>query len=65
MPYRFLFSGVPFPPDFLKVAKSLLKRMFRVYSHIYNDHFREVQLLDEVAHLNTSFKHFVYFVLVS
>ncbi|VDD75384.1 unnamed protein product [Mesocestoides corti] len=55
--------GVPFPPNFLKVAKAILKRLFRVYAHIYNVHFREVQLLDEATHLNTSFKHFVYFVL--
>ncbi|VDK25360.1 unnamed protein product [Taenia asiatica] len=54
---------VPFPPNFLKVAKAILKRLFRVYAHIYNVHFREVQLLDEATHLNTSFKHFVYFVL--
>ncbi|VDM24028.1 unnamed protein product [Hydatigera taeniaeformis] len=40
-----------------------MKRLFRVYAHIYNVHFREVQLLDEATHLNTSFKHFVYFVL--
>jgi len=55
--------GVPFPPDFLKVARVILKRLFRVYAHIYNVHFRDVQLLDEAIHLNTSFKHFVYFVL--
>lgn len=55
--------GVPFPPNFLKIAKEILKRLFRVYAHIYNLHFREVQLLDEATHLNTSFKHFVYFVL--
>ncbi|VDO00770.1 unnamed protein product [Rodentolepis nana] len=57
--------GVPFPPNFLKIAKEILKRLFRVYAHIYNLHFREVQLLDEATHLNTSFKHFVYFVLLS
>uniref|UniRef100_A0A0V0J985 MOB kinase activator-like 1 n=1 Tax=Schistocephalus solidus TaxID=70667 RepID=A0A0V0J985_SCHSO len=55
--------GVPFPPDFQKVAKTILKRLFRVYAHIYCEHFHEVRLLDEAAHLNTSFKHFVYFVL--
>nr|CUU99425.1 hypothetical transcript [Hymenolepis microstoma] len=58
-----LFDCVPFPPNFLKIAKEILKRLFRVYAHIYNLHFREVQLLDEATHLNTSFKHFVYFVL--
>ena len=43
-------------------AKTILKRLFRVYAHIYHQHFREVVSLGEEAHLNTSFKHFIYFV---
>uniref|UniRef100_A0A8C2Y5J5 MOB kinase activator 1B n=1 Tax=Coturnix japonica TaxID=93934 RepID=A0A8C2Y5J5_COTJA len=39
--------GVPFPKNFMSVAKTILKRLFRVY---------------EEAHLNTSFKHFIFFV---
>jgi len=39
-----------------------LKRLFRVYAHIYHQHFREVVELSEEAHLNTSFKHFIFFV---
>jgi len=56
------FSGVPFPRNFLSSAKTILKRLFRVYAHIYHQHFKEVMQLDEEAHLNTSFKHFIYFV---
>ena len=37
------------------------QRLFRVYAHIYLAHFSEVICLQEEAHLNTSFKHFVYF----
>ena len=44
------------------LAKTILKRLFRVYAHIYHQHFREVVSLGEEAHLNTSFKHFIYFV---
>ena len=33
-----------------------------MYAHIYHQHFREVVSLGEEAHLNTSFKHFIYFV---
>jgi len=33
-----------------------------VYAHIYHQHFPEVVQLGEEAHLNTSFKHFIYFV---
>ena len=44
------------------VAKTILKRLFRVYAHIYYNHFKQIISLGEEAHLNTSFKHFVYFV---
>ncbi|CAH8576563.1 unnamed protein product [Heterobilharzia americana] len=55
--------GAPFPRDFLNVVKVILKRLFRVYAHIYYQHFSEVRDLQEEAHLNTSFKHFIFFVL--
>ncbi|RDD46481.1 MOB kinase activator 1A [Trichoplax sp. H2] len=54
--------GVPFPKNFIMVAKTILKRLFRVYAHIYYNHFNQIMGLGEEAHLNTSFKHFVYFV---
>ncbi|XP_065176820.1 MOB kinase activator 1B [Sycon ciliatum] len=54
--------GVPFPKSFLNSCKTILKRLFRVYAHIYHQHFREVVSLGEEAHLNTSFKHFIFFV---
>lgn len=57
-------SGVPFPKNFLLIAKTILKRLFRVYAHIYHQHFTEVVQLGEEAHLNTSFKHFIFFVQV-
>lgn len=43
-------------------AKTILKRLFRVYAHIYHQHFIQVVELGEEAHLNTSFKHFIFFV---
>ena len=54
--------GVPFPKNFVSIAKTMLKRLFRVYAHIYHQHFSQVVSLGEEAHLNTSFKHFIYFV---
>nr|CAI5820784.1 unnamed protein product [Callosobruchus analis] len=54
--------GVPFPKNFQSIAKTILKRLFRVYAHIYHQHFSEVVHLGEEAHLNTSFKHFIFFV---
>lgn len=56
--------GVPFKRNFMSVAKTILKRLFRVYAHIYHQHFDSVIQLQEEAHLNTSFKHFIFFVQV-
>jgi len=54
--------GVPFSKNFMTIAKTILKRLFRVYAHIYHQHFSHVLGLNEEAHLNTSFKHFIYFI---
>ncbi|CAA0807151.1 MOB kinase activator-like 1A, partial [Striga hermonthica] len=53
--------GVPFPPNFQDVVKTILRRLFRVYAHIYHSHFQKVLSLKEEPHLNTCFKHFVLF----
>ena len=34
--------GVPFPNNFLNIAKTILKRLFRVYAHVYHQHFKVV-----------------------
>lgn len=54
--------GAPFPRNFISIAKLILKRLFRIYAHVYHQHFKEVVMLGEEAHVNTSLKHFVYFV---
>ncbi|XP_058079628.1 MOB kinase activator-like 1A [Magnolia sinica] len=53
--------GAPFPPDFRDVVKTIFKRLFRVYAHIYHSHFQKIVNLKEEAHLNTCFKHFILF----
>jgi len=53
---------VPFPRTFQNEVKTIFKRLFRVYAHIYYHHFAKIQELGEEAHLNTCFKHFFYFV---
>ena len=40
--FIFIFLGVLFPKNFLAIAKTILKRLFRVYAHIYHHHFKEV-----------------------
>jgi len=53
---------VPFPKNFKDVVKNIFKRLFRVYGHIYYNHFHKIVKLGEEAHLNTCFKHFYYFI---
>ncbi|KAK9076043.1 hypothetical protein SSX86_004375 [Deinandra increscens subsp. villosa] len=53
--------GAPFPSNFRDVVKTIFKRLFRVYAHIYHTHFQKIVSLKEEAHLNTCFKHFILF----
>lgn len=56
-------ADVPFPKTFKGTVKNIFKRLFRVYAHIYYSHFEKIVELKAEAHLNTCFKHFIYFVL--
>jgi MOB kinase activator 1 len=55
--------GSEYPKNFLPIVKQLYKRFFRVYAHIYHSHFSRIVKVGAEAHLNTCFKHFIYFVL--
>lgn len=52
-----------FPEDFEVRVKKIFKRLFRIYAHIYHQHLEVFQELQCFEHLNSSFKHFAYFVL--
>uniref|UniRef100_A0A914ZED6 Uncharacterized protein n=2 Tax=Ascarididae TaxID=6250 RepID=A0A914ZED6_PARUN len=54
--------GKPFPSNFILIAQSIMKRLFRVYAHIYHQHVDLIEQLKAIEHLNTSFKHFMLFV---
>lgn len=54
--------GKQFPPNFSHITQTIMKRLFRVYAHIYNQHFELIEQLKAIEHLNTSFKHFIQFV---
>jgi MOB kinase activator 1 len=54
--------GTPFPRNFLAIVKTIYKRLFRVYAHIYYLHYENIQQLGAEAHLNSCFKHFILFV---
>ncbi|KAK4396853.1 MOB kinase activator-like 1A [Sesamum angolense] len=60
-PQKFGMSWSAISTNFQDVVKTILKRLFRVYAHIYLSHFQKVVSLKEEAHLNTCFKHFVLF----
>jgi len=55
-------DDIPFPKGFKKTVKTIFKRLFRIYAHIYYSHAKEIVELGEEAHLNTSFKHFYLFI---
>jgi MOB kinase activator 1 len=51
----------PFPKNFRQIVAKIMQRLFRVYSHIYHEHFRDILALNAPAHLNSAFKRFVLF----
>jgi MOB kinase activator 1 len=53
--------GAPFPKQFGSVVRTIWRRLFRVYAHVYCEHFSVIVGLGLESHLNTSFKHFVLF----
>lgn len=56
---------MPFAEDFQFIVKNLLRRLFRVYSHIYCHHWAHVESITAAAHVNYCLKHFVYTVLLN
>jgi len=51
-----------FPKNFNIVCQTIARRLFRVYAHICHHHLNTVKNLKEEAHMNTSLKHFIYFI---
>lgn len=49
-------------PKFMRAARNILKRLFRVYAHMYHNHLQNYVALHAEAHLNFCFKRFVLFV---
>jgi len=56
-------EGAKFPRNFMSRVKDLYKRLFRLYAHLYYSHFEKIASIGAKAHLNTCFKHFVFFIL--
>jgi len=51
-----------FPRNFLSIIRNIYKRLFRLYAHLYCAHHDRIRAIGASAHLNTSFKHLIYFI---
>lgn len=58
----FPVRSATFPKNFLAVCQTIYKRFLRVYAHVYHHHINAIKELGADSHLNTCFKHFIYFV---
>ena len=54
-------SSQHYPRDFIKSCKGIFKRMFRIFAILYTHFYHRVDTLGSVAHLNTTFKHYLFF----
>jgi len=56
--------GAPFPDKFQsQIVSNIFRRLFRVYAHVFYCHHARVVELTFEPHLNSCFKHFLYFIL--
>ena len=44
--------GVPFPRNFKDTVRTIVRRLFRVYAHIYSNHFDQICALGIEGMLN-------------
>lgn len=50
-----------FPDNFEEYIRDIYKRMFRIFAIIYHRHLKSIEEVEAIRHLNTVFKHFMYF----
>lgn len=55
-------TGGAFPPTFLKDCKNISRQMFRIFAHIYHNHFETIVHLSLEPHWNSFFAHFISLV---
>lgn len=53
--------GVPFPPNFPALVKSIYSQLFRIFAYIYHNQFDKIVHLSLEPHLNSLFCHFTSF----
>ncbi|KAI9254672.1 Mob1/phocein [Sporodiniella umbellata] len=54
-------SGADFPKEVATIIKRMFVEMFRLFAHIYHEHYDHVLLLNEEPHINSLFAHFISF----
>mmetsp|Transcript_16384 Transcript_16384/g.24026 ORF Transcript_16384/g.24026 Transcript_16384/m.24026 type:complete len:236 (-) Transcript_16384:230-937(-) len=57
-------ESTPFPKKFRKYVEVIFKRLFRVFAILYCTHLTAITKSKAIAHLNTCFRHFMYFVFM-
>lgn len=55
-------AATAFPRTFEVSIKQIFTRIFRIFAIVYTNHVAKLDELGAAAHLNTSFKHFIFFV---
>lgn len=50
-----------FVPEFGDISHKIFTRIFRVYAILYHSHFEVFHAQGAAKHLNTNFKHFMFF----
>ncbi|CDK24203.1 unnamed protein product [Kuraishia capsulata CBS 1993] len=55
-------SGTSFPKTFIRDVKNICRQMFRIFAHIYHNHFDKIVHLSLEAHWNSFFAHFISFM---
>jgi len=56
-------DDVDFPPSFQEKVREIFKRLFRLFAHLYYSHYESIKDKQRNKNLNSSFKHFIFFVL--
>jgi len=55
-------DDVPFPSNFKEVCKRIFRRLYRVFVHVYIEHFERLQEAGAEAHTNTFYRHYYFFM---
>jgi MOB kinase activator 1 len=54
-------TGRDFPRELPGVVRKIFSQLFRVFAHIYYQHYEKVLSLHEEGHFNSLFAHFISF----